>query len=693
MSSNLQYLLLGLGGGAVLAALAMGLLLTYRASGVVNFAHAAMGMFIALNYFSLRESGALLNPLPFGPDRIPLAPGASTLADGTIELYRFKMGTALPLALVYAALLGLVVYWLVFRPLRAAPTLARIAASLGLFLYFLAIARLRTGAQGAALGHHDPILPNGVVTGAGITIQQDRIWLTLLVIAVTCALAALYHFSRFGLATRAAAESEKGAVLVGLSPTRLAAVNWMLGAMLAGGAVILIAPISGLDPTTTSLLVVPALAAALIGKFKSFTVTMLAGLAIGMAQSELLNISTQVEIFRNLNLQQALPFLIIILTMVFRGESLPSRATLRESHFPRSTRPAHLPFWVALLGGAALVGTFTLDSGWRQAIIITCTTAVIALSVVLLTGYVGQISLMPLALAGLAGFVMAKLQNDYGIPFPLAPLLASLAAVAAGLLAGIPAVRVRGMNLAIATIAAATAIEELILKLPALAPAGGTTVPPPVIGPFNLGIQAPGADFPRRPFVVLCIVVLTLCAMAVANIRRSSTGVRFLAVRANERAAASAGIDVTRTKLLAFALSSFLAGIGGCLYAYAHPNLSNSSFAVFNSLALLAAVYLGGIASVGGALLAGVFADGGLLSAATGGESSPTQFAIQGIVLIIVAIVYPEGITGALYSLSARIRSKLGWSTPPDALAISTDTDDAPRQSTADTSKIAAVKG
>ncbi len=658
MGNTLQYLLLGLGGGAVLAALAMGLLLTYRASGVVNFAHAALGMFVAYNYVALREKGQVLNPLPFGPDRISLLPGETLLADGTRELYRFKAGTALLLALLLAAVLGLLVYVLVFRPLRSAPTLARIAASLGLFLYLLSITRLRLGSQGAVLGHVEPLLPSSVVNVAGVDLQQDRLWLALIVVGVTAVLAALFHFTRFGLATRAAAESEKGAVLIGLSPTRLAAVNWMLGAVLAGGAVILIAPISGLDPTNTSLLVVPALAAAMLGRFSSFSITTIAGLLIGMGQSELLNLSSNVAALREFNLQQGLPFLVIILTMILRGESMPTRATLREGHFPRSPRPANLTLWTAVLGGGAVAATFVLDSTWRQGLTVTCITAVIALSIVVLTGYVGQISLMPLALAGVSGFTMAKFQRDFGIPFPIAPLLASLVAVGVGLLAGIPAARVRGMNLAIATIAAATAIEELVLKWGWLAPAGGTTVPAPSLFGLDLGIQATGADFPRRPFVILCIVVLAVSALAVANLRRSATGVRFLAVRANERAAASVGLDVTRTKLLAFALSSFLAGLGGCLYAYGHPSLSNGSFAVFSSLALLATVYLGGIASVGGALLAGLFADGGLLTAAMGGSSSPTQFALQGIVLIVVAIAYPEGITGAIYRLAARVRPR-----------------------------------
>jgi branched-chain amino acid transport system permease protein len=656
---HLQYLLLGLGGGAVVAALALGLLLAYRASGVVNFAHAAVGMWIAYTYLALRRDGDLLLPVIGLPDRVTLLP----------EGYRFSWATALVIAMVLAALYGLVIHALVFRPLRHAPSLAKVVASLGLFLYLLAVGELRTEGRGAALTRTESLLPDGVVEVAGLDIPQDRIWLTVLVVAVTAALAALYHLSRFGLASRAAAENEKGAVLLGHSPDRLAAVNWMLATMLAGAAVILIAPIAGLDPSATSLLIVPALAAALLGGFRSFVATAAAGLAIGMVQSELLNLRTEWTWLPDLGFQQGLPLLIIVLTLVWRGEPLPTRSTLRTGHFPRSPSPRHAGWWAAGLGAAAVVGLLTLGSDWRQAIIVTSVFAVIALSIVVLTGYVGQISLMPMALAGVSAFAMIKLSTSADVPFPLAPLLAAALAVPVGLVAGIPAVRVRGMNLAIATLAAAVAVEELVLKWGWFTGGlEGTDVPAPRLLGVDLGISGTGADFPRPAFGILCVIVLAVAAVGVANLRRGSTGLRWLAVRANERAAAAAGVDVARTKLGAFATSSFLAGIGGSLLAYQYDTLSVSSFLVFQSLALLAVTYLGGIAALGGALVAGVMTDGGLLSVAVGRGGGEAQFAVNGLLLIVVAILYPEGITGALYRLGERVRrgGRRPPATPPD---------------------------
>jgi branched-subunit amino acid ABC-type transport system permease component len=642
---TVQYLLLGLGAGAVIAALALGVLLTYRASGVVNFAHAALGMYLAYTYISLRQRGELLIPVVGLPGRVQLFPSD----------VKPSWATAFAMTMVIGALIGLVVYWLVFRPLRQAPALAKVVASLGLFLYLLGITNQRLGSQGSSLGKPPPILPAKVVDLLGVQIPADRLWLLGLVVVATAVLAAVFHYTRFGLATRAAAESEKGAVLLGHSPDRLAALNWMAASMLAGAAVILIAPISGLDPGTTSLLITPALAAALLGGFRSFTLTTLAGLGIGMLQSEILNLRGDLAWLPDLDWQAALPLIIIVAIMAVRGERIPSRGALREGRFPLSPAPRHLTWWA--LGGSAvvLVGLFTLDSSWRQGLIVSMVTAVIALSIVLLTGYVGQISLMPMALAGVSAFAMIKLTVSFHVPFPVAPLLAALIATALGLVIGLPAVRVRGINLAIATLAAATVVEELVLKWSWFSGGlAGASVPRPRLFGLDLGIGAAGSAFPRPAFGVVCLVVLVGSAVGVANLRRGATGLRWLGVRANERAASGAAIDVRRTKLVAFALSSFLAGLGGTLLAYQYDTLSVNSFTVFASLALVATTYLGGIASIAGALVAGIVADGGVLTALIGAKSSASTYAVNGLMLMVVVVVYPDG-------LVAGVRSAVTW--------------------------------
>lgn len=649
-------LLLGLGAGAVIAALAIGVVLTYRASGVVNFAHAAVGMWIGYVYAGLRGTGDLVLPLPWASTRIPVFTAGVQGRRALVCCGIPTSPTAFVITMLYAAVLGLVLYTLVFRPLRTAPTLAKVVASLGLFLYFFSIADLQFGGSGAATSTAPTdILPRKGVDLLGVVIPQDRFWLTGLVVLAALLLAALFRFTHFGLATRAAAESEKGAVLLGLSPDALAAVNWMLATVLAGGAVVLFEPIAGLDPSSTSLLIVPTLAAALIGRFTSFGLTTAAGLGIGMAQSWLLNAQAD-HTWLPSGIQVALPLVVIIVIMAVRGDLLPTRGALRESHHPRSPRPTRVAPTTLVLVAVAALALLSLDSEWRQGIILSTIFSLLALSVVVLTGYVGQISLAPIAFSGVAAFSMVKL-TDWGIPFPLAPIGGALVATALGLVLAVPAVRVRGMNLAIATVAAAVAIEELVLRWEWFTGGGlGKDVPPPEVFGVDLGIAATGSDFPRAVFGLFCVVVLALCCVAVANLRRGATGLWFLAVRSNERAAAAAGIDVRRVKLGAFGLASFLAGLGGCLLAYQRQALSASSFAVFESLALLAMTYLAGIAGIAGALLAGAFAKGGLLTVILGQGSSKYQYAINGVALIVVAILYPNGITGAAGALWHRLR-------------------------------------
>jgi ABC-type branched-subunit amino acid transport system permease subunit len=302
-------------------------------------------------------------------------------------------------------------------------------------------------------------------------------------------------------------------------------------------------------------------------------------------------------------------------------------------------------------------------------LIVTLVSAVICLSYVVLTGFVGQISVAQMAIAGIAGFMTANLSADHGIGFPFAPLLAIAIATGIGLLAGLPAVRLRGMNLAIATLAFAVAVEELVFKSTAFSGGlGGTRVPRPEILGLDFGIGARGSAYPRVEFGFFVLGILLLATLAVLNLRRSRTGLRWLAVRANERAAAAAGIDVRSSKLAAFAVSSALAGTGGVLLAYQRQTLSVDSFSVLLALAFLALTYLGGISGAGGAIFAGVLATGGILAVSLDGTAVDVgkyQYAWTGVSLILTAVFNPEGILGAWHRGVARVGSSIRGSTRP----------------------------
>jgi ABC-type branched-subunit amino acid transport system permease subunit len=276
-----------------------------------------------------------------------------------------------------------------------------------------------------------------------------------------------------------------------------------------------------------------------------------------------------------------------------------------------------------------------------------------------ITGYVGQISLAQMAFAGVAGFTAIEVA-DNGLPFPLAVLVAVATATLVGVLVGIPALRVRGMSLAVATMALAVAIEQLVLGSSSLSGGvGGRSAPRPYLFGIDVGISATGSDNFRPIFGFVCLAVLTLASLAVINLRRNRTGLRWLAVRANERAAAAAGIDVARSKLGAFALSSALAGLAGSFMAYGTSTLSTTSFLVIGALVAVAMTYLAGISSISGAILAGLLAQAGLLTTVSnswsGGESSDYVYVLSGLLLVVVALTVPEGITGLVQRNIGRI--------------------------------------
>jgi branched-chain amino acid transport system permease protein len=284
----------------------------------------------------------------------------------------------------------------------------------------------------------------------------------------------------------------------------------------------------------------------------------------------------------------------------------------------------------------------------------------ICLSLVLVIGFVGQISLVQLALAGAAGFTMSHLTTDAGgiwARFPVAPLIGATVATVLGLLTAVSALRVRGVSLAVVTLAGAVALEQFGFLNSRW---GGGDRGSPVAEPHVLGLDlSPAASFrgldnslPSPVFGFLVLVSTILLAMLVANLRRSSLGLRMLAVRSNERAAAAAGIDVRNTKLGAFGIASFIAGMAGALYAYNFGSVSFSRFGAFTALGLIAFAYFGGITMVSGAVIAGIGATEGLLPHAFDkwfGLSGNWALLIGGFGLVITLLLNPEGIAGSGY--------------------------------------------
>jgi branched-chain amino acid transport system permease protein len=636
MQNVILYASLGFGAGALVASIALGVVLIYRGSGVINLAVGAIAMIGAYLFWSFKTGY-------FG--------------------FHLSSAPAYVLTLVCMAAFGVLIELAIFRPLRNTAPLAKLAASLGLLLV------LQAGAIevfGDTQKSAPSILPSDTVTVFGRVVPEDRFWLAGIVIVVAAALAALYRWTLFGLATRAASENEVAAMLAGLSPSRLAVINTVLACVVAGGLGVLVAPLVTLDAQTLAFQIVPALGAALLAGFTSFFIACFAGLAMGAVQWLLVYWQTQSWYPTDVGgaplrgVYELFVFVVIVVALFLRGASLPSRGELVEKRLPFVPRPERLlrPSVIASVAGVACLIMFPYD--FRQALINSMLGIIICLSLVVIIGFVGQISVVQLALAGVAGFMMSHLTTDVGgiwARFPLSLLIGAATATIVGLVIAISALRVRGVSLAVVTLAGAVALEQFgFLNSRWGGGPRGSPVDQPSIGGLDL---APDASFrglddklPSPVFGFLVLAATVLLALLVANVRRSSLGQRMLAVRSNERAAAAAGINVRNTKLAGFGIAAFIAGMAGALYAYNFGSVSSSRFGAVAALGLIAFAYFGGITMVSGAVIAGIGATEGLLPHGFDkwfGLSGNWALLIGGFALIITLLVNPEGIAGTGY--------------------------------------------
>jgi ABC-type branched-subunit amino acid transport system ATPase component/ABC-type branched-subunit amino acid transport system permease subunit len=639
MATYGTFLFLGLGNGAVFAALAMALVVTYRSSGVLNFATGAQSLYAAYTYTLLRQ-GQLLQPIPGLQATIGVGGPMGFLP-------------ALLITLAIQALLGAIMYLLVFRPLRGHRAVAKAVASLGLASLLTALVNYQVGTQQLLAG---PIYPQQRYTVGGVGIPLDRLWFAATIIAVALVLTGVYRLTPFGLATRAAAESEAGALISGLSPDRIALANWAISSVVAGLAGILIAPLVPLVPGSYTLFIVPALAAAVVGRFYALAPAVITGLALGALESVAVDLNVSYSWFPA-GVGQVLPLVIVLVMLVARGKTLPSRGAVSTLTLGRAYRPHSLVLPLATGVPVAVAALYLFQGGLRDALIISFITAVIALSLVVVTGYVGQISLAQVALAGVAAFALSTIANSWGIPFPVAPILAAAFATVVGVVVGLPALRIRGLLVGVVTLTLAAALDGIWFTNNSIdGGASGLPVPAPRLFGLNLGIGS-GDNFPRPAFGLLCLIVLVLVAVAVARLRASRLGSAMLAVRADERSAAAAGVNVARVKLIGFAIGAFIAGLGGSLMAYQAQNVNDSPFTAIGSLALFTTVYLAGITSVSGGLLAGLISSGGVVFFLLGNVFNVSSWyaVIVGAFVIVTVIVNPEGIAGPFHArLDAR---------------------------------------
>lgn len=652
MSDLLFALLLGIGPGAIFAMLAVGLVVAYRGSGVINFAHGAIAMYTALTFNRLRASartggdGSIFLPWV---DVVPEWDWLRALRLNNLPV-RIDVGTApmstpvaLAISLAMAAFIGLLAHLLVFRPLRNASPLSRIIGSVGIMVYLTALQTLHFGSSmrsdpgwGVFTPSQDPVEN---FLGLGSSFPRASLWLAAGGATVAVVVWMILRFTPFGLAARAVDENERAMVMLGYSADRIAGLTWMMSAVIAG--LVGVIYVGFVQPSNMTLFIVPALGAALVGNLTSVPVAALGGFAIAMVQSGGVWFAGRdwwPEALPAAGVRQTVPLLVVIGLLFLRGDRLPVRGTLQSRGEPRAPVSPDPKRAMLITGGIWVF--FLLFAGWKveSGITQTLIAAIFMMSLVVLVGFLGQISLAQWSIAGLAAFTMIRLSADgslirsvdgvaktgAGWPDPLAAAGGVGVAILFGLVIAIPAARVRGLQLAVISITAVIAIEELFLKNTVLMGAGANAnnpAPQPEWFGVYVGAQKriEGDTFsvgtPDNPAFTALVLVLSLgCGIAVAQMRRGMTGRRFLAIRSNERAATAMGVNVVSAKVLGFGISAALAGLAGVLFAYKLPAISASSYGVFAGLGLLAFVYIAGITTVPGAFVGGILVAGGFLS-------------------------------------------------------------------------------
>jgi sulfate-transporting ATPase len=604
VSQFITLLALGLGLGGIYTLLAQGLLVIYRGSGVLNFAQGAFGLAGGLIYYHFRFE----SHWGFWPSCVVAVLGVS--------------------------LIGAAVHLLPMRRLENAANVARMIATLGVLLTIEAAATLLFPSTGVFV---PAFLPSRRFDVAGGRVGVAQLILFGVAAFLTLGLWLFFRYTSIGLATRAVATNPVAAAAQGWSPRALGTFNWMLGSGVGAIAGVLLAPLTGLVAVETPLTVIVAIVAALLGNFTSFPLTMLGAVALAVGEVMIQGYST-IQ-----GLSDALPLAVLVVVLVIRGRGLPLRSHVHERFSEvGSGRVRPVPLGLALAISIAIV-VFVLNADVVTSLTTSLTYALVMLSVVVLSGYTGQLSVAQMALAGVGAVISGRLVADLGWPFEISMLVAVIGTMLVGLVFAVPALRTRGVTLAAVSMAAGLAAYSMIFSsITYTGGYAGTNV----AGQTFFGIKVDPVLHPRS-YAVLVLVMFVIVALVLSNIRRGRVGRRLLAVRTNERAAAALGISVVEAKFYAFAVSAAIAGLGGVLFAFQNDTIIWTNFTPFNSILVIAYAVIGGVGFLMGPIFGSLLVAGGITAFIVGRELS--NFGnwlalVGGIGVIINLIVAPNGI-------------------------------------------------
>jgi sulfate-transporting ATPase len=506
-----------------------------------------------------------------------------------------------------------------------------------------AVLLLTFGSDSKAAGS---VLPSGSIPWGNRSIGLDRALLVPLAAVVTFVLWWIYKHTRFGLATSAIAENPVAGAALGLNSSRIALGNWVLAGGLAGLTGALLAPISGLDLVTTQSLMVPVLGAVLVGGLTSFPLTVLGGILIVAAQ-------TLTTSYLDLRGAGSIPtFLIVVLFMILRGKGIPSRGDVTQRLPALGTGRVDYRLVGGMLALAMLLVWFVLPYQWNQAFLTSVLFGVIMLSGVVITGYAGQLSMAQFALAGFGVMLAAELASRKDVPFEVLLLVALIGTIPVGLLLAFPATRMRGASLAVVTLA-----FNVLLFATVFSRTYVVNVPTPKLFGWDLN---PLLD--PKAYLTVTLVAFAFIGVLIANLRRSGSGRRMIAVRGNEKAAASLGINVNGVKTAAFGLSAAIAAVGGVLFAFRSTAITYTSFDVMGSIDLLAWLVVGGVGYIAGALIGGLFfapaGVGGLIAESIFGRNFDYLPLIGGLAVLVTVLQNPHGVAHPVAKAVAHWRAK-----------------------------------
>lgn len=578
MSRFLVYAFLSIPLIGAFAMFALGISVIYRASRVLNLSHGAMAMFPAYIFYEIVKAGL---PVP----------------------------VSLVLAVGVGAALGIGVERIFVRRLRSQGPTAQTVGTVAVTGLLIAIAAKIWGTTPIIA---PSVFPEGQVDIAGAAVSYGDLGLFSVGLTVSGGLFAFFRFTELGLALRGAAQNRRAAALMGINPDLAASAAWGLGGALAALAGILLASVTNLDPYNLSLQVLPGFVAALIGGLESLLGAIvgafIAGFLFGLVPA-LAEIPVIGNALRYSGATQLVLTLLVLVVMAIRGRRFSGSDTSESGIGAGRTfeplRPRRLGRGVLVALGFMLLWPFVVPYSVLGTSLLSMEFALVAISLVVLIGWVGQISLAQATFVGIGALTTALFARDLNLGFPIVVILGSAVAGLAAVGLGVVALRVRGLYLAVATLIFAWMADQFLFPSPWLGAGTGSSSTP------DLGLGVPGGfpsfDFTSRKtlyFVMLAILVLVVTVLA--NVRDTRTGRAFFAVRGSEMAAASVGIDVTRYKLVAFAISGVLAGLGGSLLMVEQRTVVPAQFLFTVSLQYLAIAVVGGLSSLRGAVAAGM---------------------------------------------------------------------------------------